>query len=259
MLEGARVAVVVPAHDEAALIDSTLESIPAFVDAVVVVDDASTDATAARVAARVDPRVTLLRHEVNRGVGAALVTGYLHAFADGADVAAVMAGDGQMDPADLRHVLQPIVRGDADYVKGDRLSHPEVRRRMPPARYVGNRALSRLTRLSTGLDISDSQCGYTALSRDAAEALPVRALWTGYGYPNDLLSRAATVGLRVKDVTVRPLYGSERSGIRIRHLFTVFPYVLARSLARRVTASWSPPPAPPAGRARTASAPRPRV
>lgn len=259
MLEGARVAVVVPAHDEAALIGATLASIPAYVDAVVVVDDASQDDTASRVEAHDDARVTLLRHPVNRGVGAALVTGYLRAFADGADVAAVMAGDGQMDPDDLLHVLQPIVRGDADYVKGDRLSHPEVRRRMPAARYVGNRALSQLTRLSTGLRISDSQCGYTALSRSAADALPVRALWTGYGYPNDLLSRAATVGLRVKDVTVRPLYGTERSGIRVRHLFTVFPYVLARSLARRVTSVWSPAPEPPAVHARPRPASQPRA
>ena len=256
MLDGAQIAVVVPAHDEALLIGATLASIPRFVDRVVVVDDASTDDTAARVRERDDDRITLLRHPVNRGVGAALATGYARAFADGADVAAVMAGDGQMDPADLRPMVVPIVRGEADYVKGDRLSHPDVRARMPKARYVGNHALSRLTRLCTGLEVRDSQCGYTALSREAARRLPLDHLWDGYGYPNDLLSHAALAGLRVREVVVRPVYGAERSGIRPRHLVTAFPYVLVRSLARRARTSLR---VAPRRRARSPRRPPPRT
>ncbi len=151
MLYGARVAVVVPAHDEARLIARTLRSIPAYVDHVVVVDDASRDETAQRVEALDDPRVELVRHLENRGVGAAIATGYRRAFGAGAQVAAVMAGDGQMDPRDLEALLTPVLRGEADYAKGDRLSHPDAFARMPVSRWLGNHGLSAATRVATGL------------------------------------------------------------------------------------------------------------
>jgi glycosyltransferase involved in cell wall biosynthesis len=234
MLEGAHVAVVVPAYDEARLIARTLGSIPRFVDHVVVVDDASRDHTVAVVTEQRDPRVELVRHAVNRGVGAAIATGYRRAFGAGADVAAVMAGDAQMDPADLRRVVEPVVRGEADYVKGDRLSHPDARARMPMTRWVGNHALTGLTRIATGLDVNDSQCGYTALCREAARRLPLDRLYPRYGYPNDLLSLAAVARLRVGEVVVEPVYGDERSGIRPGDLLTRFSPVLARSLLRRL-------------------------
>jgi glycosyltransferase involved in cell wall biosynthesis len=237
MLEGARVAVVVPAHDESLLIARTLRSIPYCVDHVVVVDDASSDDTVARARAVHDERIELLRHTVNRGVGAAITTGYRRAFEAGADVAAVMAGDGQMDPRDLIAVLSPAVRDEADYVKGDRLSHAEAFARMPFARWLGNHALSSLTSAATGLVIRDSQCGYTALRRSAADAIELESMWARYGYPNDLLSRLAVARLRVHEVTVRPVYGDERSGIRPQHLLTSFPYVIGLGLARRVRAS----------------------
>lgn len=232
MLAGARVAVVVPAYNEERLIARTLASIPSFVDLVVVVDDGSEDGTAARAGAANDPRVRLRRHPRNRGVGAAIATGYREAFSTGADVAAVMAGDAQMDPDDLAAILGPILRGEADYVKGNRLDHATVRRSMPFLRLVGNRALSALTRTVVGLEIEDSQCGYTALSRTASEALDLDDLWPRYGYPNDLLARAAHARLRVAEVVVRPVYGDEGSGIGIGHALFVIPYVLGRAWIR---------------------------
>jgi glycosyltransferase involved in cell wall biosynthesis len=237
MFDGVRVAVVVPAYNEARLIARTLASIPAYVDHVVVVDDASRDHTSQAARSVSDERIEIVRHAQNRGVGAAIATGYRRAFDARADVAAVMAGDGQMDPADLRALLAPIVRGAADYTKGDRLSHPNAFARMPALRWIGNHALSGMTRLATGLDVRDSQCGYTALSREGWRALPLDRLWPRYGYPNDLLSRLAVAGLRVEEVVVRPIYGEEESGIRPVDLFTSFPRVLAIGLARRVRAS----------------------
>jgi glycosyltransferase involved in cell wall biosynthesis len=243
MRNGARVAVVVPAYNEERLVARTLRTIPAYVDRVVVVDDASTDQTAREIASVADARIEQVRHAANRGVGAAIVTGYRRAFAAGAHVAAVMAGDGQMDPRDLDALLAPILAGDADYAKGDRLSHRDVLARMPLARWIGSQGLSVMTRLTTGLDVHDSQCGYTALRREAFARLDaldhMDALWPGNGYPNDLLSRMAVAGLRVTDVVVRPVYGDEESGIRARHLVTAFPRVLAASLARRIRASRS--------------------
>jgi dolichol-phosphate mannosyltransferase len=239
MWHGANVAVVVPAFNEARLIARTLESIPEWIDRVIVVDDASADGTD-RIARTIGGRVELVRHAINRGVGAAIATGYAHAFRSGADVAAVMAADGQMDPRDLERVIAPVVDGSADYAKGDRLSHPEAFVRMPVARWIGNHALSSMTRIATGLDVRDSQCGYTALSRAAWERLDVHRMWPRYGYPNDLLSRLAVRELRVREVVVRPVYGDEESGIRPSDLVTSFPRVLAVGLARRVRASIAP-------------------
>ena len=236
MFDGARVTVVVPAFNESRLIGRALSRVPSFVDHVVVVDDGSSDDTAARARATSDPRVVVIAHEMNRGVGAAIATGYREAFLAGADIAVVMAGDAQMDPADLPALLAPVVDGDADYTKGDRLSYPRARAEMPLARFLGNHVLSALTRLATGLSVRDSQCGYTALSRHADARLCVAALWPRYGYPNDLLGRAAAAGLRVRDVTVRPVYADEASGIGLRHALFVIPWVLARVVGRRARA-----------------------
>ncbi|UJR79240.1 glycosyltransferase family 2 protein [Sandaracinus amylolyticus] len=233
MLESANVAVVVPAYNEARLIARALSGIPSFVDRVVVVDDASTDATAREAARTGDARVEVVRHARNRGVGAAIATGTRIAFDRGADVAAVMAGDAQMDPSDLERVVAPVARGEVDYCKGDRLSHPSVRRTMPPHRWIANHVLSRLTHLATGIPVRDSQCGYAAISRTAARRIELERMWPGYGYPNDLLGRAAAAGLRVGEVTVRPIYADEESGIGIHHGLIVIPLLLARTAITR--------------------------
>lgn len=235
MLRGTKIAVVVPAYNEALLIERTLKSIPAFVDQVVVVDDGSWDDTASVARHFAYRSVIVERHDDNQGVGAAIATGYGRAFRNGADVVAVMAGDAQMDPSDLHALLTPLLDGRADYVKGDRLSHPSALRAMPLTRWIGNHALSLLTRWVTGLSIRDSQCGYTALSRQAAERLRLDRMWHGYGYPNDLLGCLAAQDARVLDVVVRPVYADERSGIGLRHAVFVVPFVLARVLYRRLS------------------------
>jgi glycosyltransferase involved in cell wall biosynthesis len=229
----AQIAVIVPAYNESEHIDRVLRSVPGYVDQIVVVDDGSADDTAERAARVADTRVSVVRHTTNGGVGLALGTGYRHAFALGADVAVVMAGDGQMHPDDMAALLEPVVAGAIDYAKGDRLSHPEVLQRMPFARFIGNQMLSLCTRWATGLAVHDSQCGYTALHRRMAERFAWDQLWRGYGYPNDLLGRLAFAGARICDVVVRPVYAGEKSGIGLRHALVVIPFVLARVFARR--------------------------
>ncbi len=224
MLHDARIAVVVPAHDEERFIASTVRGVPSYVDDVIVVDDASTDGTAAILAALDDPRVRVVRHEANRGVGAAIVTGYHHARRLAADVTAVMAGDGQMHPDDLAAVLEPVLRDEADYVKGNRLAHVGVHGTMPAARMLGTAVFAWLTRHAAGLDhLSDSQCGYTAISRHALEALgpDLDALWPRYGFPNDILGALARHRLRIGEVVVRPVYRGEASGLRPWHVATI--------------------------------------
>jgi glycosyltransferase involved in cell wall biosynthesis len=242
VIESARIAVVVPAFNEAGWIAETVETMPAFVDHILVVDDASSDTTVGIARAARSTRVEVIRHAENRGVGAAIITGYRRARALGADVVAVMAGDGQMDPADLRAVLRPILDGEADYVKGNRLLHPAVFRAMPKARLAGTAVLAWLTRHAAGLpSLGDSQCGYTAISAGAIDALdrgPDRAhgldaIWPRYGYPNDLLGALALQGLRVGEVVVRPVYRGEASGLRARHLVTI-GYLIGRVAYRRL-------------------------
>lgn len=233
MLNGKRVAVVVPAYNEARLIHRAVAGIPAFVDDIVVVDDASTDGTALAATSVADTRVRVIVHRENLGVGRAIVSGYEHAFGRKADVVAVMAGDAQMDPRNLLAIVSPIINGFAEYVKGDRLSWPGAKRAMPLVRYLGNHMLSFLTRCATGMRTRDSQCGFTAISRSAHARVDMKSLWPRYGYPNDLLGRAAAANVIVRDVPVRPIYADEKSGIGWRHALFVIPYVLGRVAVRR--------------------------
>jgi glycosyltransferase involved in cell wall biosynthesis len=211
--------VVVPAYCEERLIARMLARIPAYVDAIYVVDDASADGTLAAAGRVGDPRIELVRHSDNRGVGAAIVTGYRAALADGHDVLGVMAGDDQMHPDDLEPLVLAVLAG-ADYAKGNRFAHADARR-MPLARRLGGHFLAVLTRRASGLRVSDTQCGFTALSARAARALPLDELWPRYGYPNDLLLLLAAHGLRVAEVPVRPVYADERSGLRPWHVVSI--------------------------------------
>jgi len=238
VLHGVRVAVIVPAYNEATLIGDTLGSIPGFVDRIVVVDDASVDDTAEVAGACGDGRTTVLRHDANRGVGAAIVTGYRAARARGAQVLAVMAGDAQMHPDDLEPLIRPIVRGEADYVKGDRLGHADAWTVMPKDRLIVGHALSRLTGWAAGIaHLSDSQCGYTAIAAPALDAIDLDGLWPRYGYPNDLIGQIALAGLRIAQVTVRPVYGRETSGVRPWHVLTIGALVLRTAWRRWQCAS----------------------
>lgn len=235
MYRGLRVAVVIPAFNESGKIAQTVATVPALADDVIVVDDASSDDTAARAAS---PRALVITHAYNGGVGRAIATGYREALERGADVAVVMAGDGQMDPDDLPSLLDPIADGTADYVKGNRFKHPDIWSAMPASRIVGNALLSAATRVTSGYrHVFDSQCGYTAISRAALERLDLAELWGRYGYPNDLLSRLNVAGARVVDVCVRPIYGDRwRSGINLGTVVHPIPWVLLRSWGLRLAA-----------------------
>jgi len=243
MFADLRVAVVVPAFNEELKVARTVRDVPAFVDHVLVVDDASHDRTFLEASRLRRRGLEVLQHPRNRGVGAAIATGYRRALELGVDAAAVMAGDGQMHPADLPALLRPIVEGAADYVKGNRFARGDVWRVMPPARLVGNIALSLATKVTSGYwDLFDSQCGYTVASRRALTVIDAAGLFPRYGYPNDLLARLHAAGLRACDVPVRAVYGPNwRSGIRLSTVVYPMSFVLVRSWMRRL---WSGRPAP---------------
>jgi len=239
MYRSLRVAVVIPAFNESQKIGHTVATVPDWIDNILVVDDASADDTSAQAALAARPSgVEVIRHPDNRGVGAAITTGYRRALSIGADVAVVMAGDGQMDPHDLPALLEPVASGAAGYVKGNRFAHPEIWSTMPASRIVGNVLLSAATKLTSGYrHVFDSQCGYTAISRDALHAIALDELFPRYGYPNDLLSRLHVAGISVVDVPVRPIYGDHwKSGIHLGTVMHPIPWVLLRSWGTRLAA-----------------------
>jgi glycosyltransferase involved in cell wall biosynthesis len=220
VVDGKRVAVVVPAFDEELLVAETIRGIPAIVDRIVVDDDHSSDGTAERARAVGDPRVEVIEHAENQGVGAAIATGYERCRELGVDVTCVMAGDNQMDPGELAALVGPVARGEVDYAKANRLVSGEAWQLIPRSRYLGNAVLSLLTKIASGYwHVADSQAGYTALSLDALRRLDVERLYRRYGFPNDMLVHLNVQNARVRDVPSRPIYGvGERSGIRVRHV-----------------------------------------
>ncbi len=235
-----RIAVVVPAYNEEKLILRVLSTMPSFVDRVIVVDDASTDHTYETVLDYIkrngDQRIILIRHEKNTGVGGAIVSGYKRAIKEDMDIVAVMAGDGQMDPEDLQRVIEPVVRGEVDYTKGNRLFRGESWRMIPRIRYFGNALLSLLTKIASGYwHVADSQSGYTAISRIALKRIDLDSLYKRYGFPNDLLIKLNIHNFRVRDVSVRPVYNiGEDSGIRLHKVIPRISWLLIKGFFRRL-------------------------
>jgi glycosyltransferase involved in cell wall biosynthesis len=236
MLEGKTVAVVIPAYNEEKLIAATIAGIPAFVDRIIVVDDESRDGTAGAVEAVEDPRVELIRHERNQGVGAAIVTGYERARDERLDVTAVMAADNQMDPADLEALAAPVARGEVDYAKANRLFTGQAWQLIPRYRYLGNAVLSLLTKIASGYwHVADSQSGYTAVSLQYLDLLDLDRIYKRYGFPNDMLVHLNVWNARVRDYPSRPIYGvGERSGIRLRKVVPRISWLLVKGFFWRM-------------------------
>ncbi len=236
MLEGKTVAVVVPAYNEERLIAETIAGIPEFVDRIFVVDDRSRDATVERAGAAADPRVEVLVHEKNQGVGAAIVTGYKRALAERVDVTAVMAGDNQMDPAELESLAGPVARGELDYAKANRLFTGQAWQQMPRYRYLGNAILSLFTKVASGYwHVADSQAGFTALGLPMLELLDLDRIYTSYGFPNDVLVHLNVWNARVRDIPSRPIYGvGEKSGMKVRKVVPRISWLLVKGFFWRM-------------------------
>jgi glycosyltransferase involved in cell wall biosynthesis len=236
VFEGKRVGVVVPAYDEEALIGATLGGIPELVDQIIVVNDGSSDSTASSALAGGDPRVEVISHERRSGVGAATITGYRRALADGLDVVVVMNGDNQMDPEDLTTLVAPVARGELDYSKANRLATGQAWQLIPKTRFFGNAVLSMLTKIASGYwHVADSQSGYTVISRGMLERLDLDHVYTNYGFPNDMLVHLNVWNARVRDFPSRPIYGvGERSNMRYRHVVPRIAWLLVRGFFWRL-------------------------
>lgn len=225
MYQNLQVAVIVPCYNEERKIGDVIASMPALVDRIYLVDDASHDGSveAAKQAAwEHGKELSTILQAKNGGVGAAICAGYKQSYADGFDLVAVMAGDGQMDPEDLEALLEPVALGYADYAKGNRFKATSGDK-IPFVRLFGNLVLSALTKIVSGYwHVSDTQCGYTVINRAALAAVDWDAVYPRYGCPNDILTRLNVAEMRVVEVDVKPRYGVDwTSKMKVRKV--IFP------------------------------------
>ncbi len=239
MYKGKTVCVVVPAYNEEKLIGRVIETMPDYVDKIVAVDDKSTDKTGEIVrnyASESNGRIVLIEHSENQGVGGAIITGYKWARDNKIVVTAVMAGDAQMAPEDLPNLLEPVVAGQVDYAKGNRLFTGNAWQLIPKIRYLGNSYLSLLTKIASGYwHVADSQSGYTVINLRALEMLDLDKIYKRYGMPNDILVKLNVFNFKVSDVPVKPVYNiGEKSMIKLRKVMITLSWLLLKDFLYRL-------------------------
>ena len=226
------ICVIVPAYNESTQIKGVIQSMPEFIDTILVVDDASTDCTADMVKAcqKNNGKLHLIQHSGNLGCGGAMITGYQWAASKEFDVVVRMDGDGQMNPNDLVSLITPVVEGNCDYAKGNRFFSGKAFDIMPKLRFFGTAFLSLLTKIVSGYwHISDFQSGFTAINKKALKTINWNQMYKGYGQPNDLLILLNIDNFIVKDVPVDPVYNvGEVSGIKIKKVIFTLGWLLIK-------------------------------
>ncbi len=289
MLSNKTIAVVVPAYNEEKQIGRVIETMPDFVDRIIIVNDFSKDKTSevvqeyfnkaehngtdleintnlnkiiqdeynyadfvmqekskeemkffvpAEILNKNDnkERVVLINLLENGGVGAAIARGYKWAKDHDIDCTAVMAGDGQMDPAELESICRPVIDEGIDYVKGNRLIHRSSWQVIPKTRFFGNSILSILTKVASGYwHVSDTQTGYTAMSNDALNAIQLHKIYKRYGMPNDMLVKLNIAFCTIREVEIKPVYNvGEQSKMKVAKVIPTVSWLLIRSFFKRL-------------------------
>jgi glycosyltransferase involved in cell wall biosynthesis len=287
MLNNKIIAVVIPAYNEEKQIGAVIETMPDFVDRIVVVNDCSNDRTEEIIRSFwktkfnegieiknittlsfngrferanralqnqmklelnyfvpseiMNPhpetgRIVLINQQKNGGNGHAIARGLKWVKDHNIDCAAIMDGDGQMDPDELVHIVTPILNGECDYVKGNRLIHRSAWLVMPKARFIGNSILSIFTKIASGYwHVTDSQCGYIALSLKALQSIRLHNIFKTYGWPNDILVKLNIAFCTIKEVEIKPVYDiGEKSKMKIRKVIPLISWLLFKSFFKRL-------------------------
>jgi dolichol-phosphate mannosyltransferase len=230
------ITVVIPSYKVKSQILGVIESIGPDVQKIIVVDDACPEKCGDHVNANTnDPRVEVIFHPTNLGVGGAVKTGYKRALEIGSDIIVKIDGDGQMDTTKIGELISPIRSGVADYAKGNRFINVEAVRVMPKIRILGNLGLSFLTKLSSGYwRIFDPNNGFTAIASKTLESIPLEKIDHGYFFESDMLFRLNLINARVIDVSMPAIYQGEKSNLKIRRVLVEFPLKHSRNLIKRV-------------------------
>lgn len=231
-----KVAIVIPCFKVKSQILSVLHKTYEWADKVYVVDDCCPEKTGDFVEANVnDSRVVVIRNEKNLGVGGAVMAGYRAAINDGMTVIVKIDGDGQMDPSLVPQFVAPIVRGEADYTKGNRFFDLEGVQQMPRLRLFGNAVLSFMCKLSSGYwNIFDPNNGYTAIHADIARHLPTGKISKRYFFETDILFRLNTLRAVVVDVPMESVYADEVSNLKISKIIGEFALKHIRNFSKRI-------------------------
>jgi len=221
-----KIAVVIPCYKVREKILSVIEKIPDMVSEIIVVDDHCPDLSGAHVRDSIyGKRVKLIFHKENMGVGGAVISGYDFAIENECEIVIKVDGDGQMNPTLIPLLLEPILSGKADYVKGNRFYSIESIKTMPKIRVFGNILLSFINKFSSGYwSIMDPTNGFTAIHIDALKLIPLNKLHKRFFFESDLLFRLYTVNAKVVDVFMEAIYEDEKSNLRIRKI--LFPYIM---------------------------------
>lgn len=225
------IAVAIPCYKVTRHVAEVIASIGPTVHRIYAVDDACPDQSGHFIQKNChDPRVKVLFHAENQGVGGAIITAYEAAIADGIDIVVKIDGDGQMDPRLLPQFVRPIINGRADYTKGNRFYRPESASTMPTVRLIGNALLSFLTKLSCGYwQIMDPTNGYTAIHTAVLREIPLGKLEHRYFFETDMLFRLSTVRAVVRDIPMDAVYADEESNLDVKK---VLPEFLKKHLSR---------------------------
>ncbi len=288
MLSNKTIAVVIPAYNEERQIGKVIETMPGFVDRIVIVNDLSRDKTSETVLRYIEEdksdrknissklkmevektlfnraeqvlhttakeevrffnpseianknpetdRIILINHKVNGGVGGAIATGYKWCKDHNIDCTAVMAGDGQMDPSELESICRPVIDEGIDYVKGNRLIHRSAWLVVPRIRYFGNSILSIFTKIASGYwRVSDTQTGYTAISKEALNAIRLHEIYRRYGMPNDMLVKLNIALCTLREVKIKPVYKvGEQSKMKMFQVIPRITWLLVKSFFKRL-------------------------
>jgi dolichol-phosphate mannosyltransferase len=229
------IAVVIPAFRAEATIGAVIQQVPECVYQIIVVDDASPDQTANIVARITDPRIILIRHERNLGVGGAMVSGYRKALESGADLIAKIDADGQMDPRYLDRFAAAAVRCRCDYVKANRFGHIANLAAMPKTRLAGNLALTIFTKFVSGYwNVFDPQNGYILITRKLLKRLDLDRIDQGYFFENSMLIQLNIMRARIAEIYLPAKYGAEVSSMKLPHIAQSFPGKLLRGFFYRI-------------------------
>ena len=286
LLKNKTIAVVVPCYNEESQIEMVIETMPDFVDRIIIINDKSTDNTENVIKRLIETddsqtfnienilnnikpnthnranvvlqevqkneiryfvdhnvfnpknnsRIILINHVKNSGKGSGISTGYKWAKDHGIDCTATMDGDGQMDPSELKSICMPVINKDVDYVKGNRLIHRSSLLVIPKIRFLGNSILSILTKLASGYwRISDTQTGYTAIGNKALNSIRIQNIFSGYGYPNDILVKLNIAFCKISEVEIKPVYDiGEKSKMKILKVIPTVSWLLIKSFFKRL-------------------------
>ena len=219
-----KISVAIPCYKVTQHVIEVIEKIPDCVTTIYAVDDCCPDGSGNWILQNCkDPRVRVLFHTKNQGVGGAVSTAYGQAIKDGMDIVVKIDGDGQMNPKLLPLFVTPIIQGRADYTKGNRFFRLESVQTMPKIRIFGNAALSFITKISCGYwNIMDPSNGYTAIHTSVLRELPISKLEKRYFFETDMLFRLNTIRAVVKDIPMDAVYADEESNLKINKILPEF-------------------------------------